>query len=224
MKSQSRKILYTIIHPAIVLGLALNAFALDDRFDEPKPQENPKPKPQVDRADLVPIGVKLDFDHIAYGYRYYGATVTVGNFGKADAVPINGMFHCRINYKVLASTDPVNFPVGSKHSGGQCPIYFKGMGVMEIGDVGPYIFGTPDFALPVAVTSAEIFLVVDRWHYLSKDEDWENDSGIDYTGAVAESDEDNNVMLLTVMHFAELLDAPTTEPVVVRPDLKVRGK
>ncbi|QIF01165.1 hypothetical protein [Roseimicrobium sp. ORNL1] len=223
MKIQRASILRNILHPILALGLTMSAFALDDRFDEPHPQDDPKPKPEVDRPDLVPLGISFTFDHADDGkdaWRYWAAKVTLANFGPADA----GSFNAHIGFKVLSTTDPVKWPVGSCHYGNQGPIYLQSLKMFEIVDVPSYQWGSPDFAMPKAVTSAEIFLVVDRWRYLNPDYDWENDYGADYTGAVMEGNEDNNVISCAVMHFAELLDPTTTEPVVVKPTLKLRGK
>ena len=228
MKSQNKDMKKNPVIKSICTTLACmvtsSVFALDDRFEEPHPQEDPQPK-EVKRPDLVPIGIKLNFDHIAYGNRYYGASVTVANFGTADAEFLPNLFHCRIGYKVLASTDPVNCPVGSLHYGNQGPIYFNSLKVMEIADFGAYYFGTPDFAMPVIVTAAEIFLVVDHlWSHWSPDQNWENDTGAGLVGDVTELDEKNNVLRCTILRFADLLDPTPTEPVESKPILKVRGK
>jgi hypothetical protein len=156
--------------------------------------------------------------------RYWGASVSVANFGTAD---IPNWFHCTIGFKVLGSTDPVNYPVGSFHHGNQVPIYFNTLKVLEIADSPFYQFGLmdPDFGMPTCVTAAEIYLVLDHlWQYgQSLDENWENDTGYELIGDVTESDEMNNALKCTELYFPEYY-LQYLPPVVEKSPLTVRKK
>ena len=102
MKIQRATILRNIIHPILALGLTMSALALDDRLDEPNPQEEPKPKPPH-MPDLVPLSLKLKQDYSNAGGHMYSATISVANFGTADCYQY---FVCHFGYRVLATNDP----------------------------------------------------------------------------------------------------------------------
>jgi hypothetical protein len=220
-----------------------SALALDDRFEEPPPQEDPKPQgSEIKRPDLVPLGVDLAYDssyddwdpvlfeHV-FQHRHYLAKVSLINLGNADAVhleqgkygPLIDSINCYVGYKVLASTDPVNYPVGYS--------VYKGLGsfvelkVLETTEVDTFI------SIPKVVTAAEIFVVVDRpldpsWYnggdYTGT---WEDDFGADYIGDVVEHDESNNVLGGLKLYFEEYNPTqPITPPVVLNPKLELRKK
>jgi hypothetical protein len=182
------------LHTTLACLVATSAFALDDRLENPQPENEPDPKtpdkPQVvELPDLVPMG--LDLTYISENsFRFYRAKITVANFGKADA----GEFFCHVGYQVITTTDPVKYPVGSKQYGGMY-LKFDGLKVMEIADWGGNPYAGFDVALPVEVTGAELFLVVDHhYDWNSADQDWSNDAGFELTGDIKESNENNNVL------------------------------
>ena len=205
MKNHRATILQNIIHPVLALGLTLASFA-GDNGPVIKTQTGPvesRPDLKIARPDLVPIGFtatrKEQYD--SEWHRAYGATVTVANFGTEDA----DHFACIFGFKVLATNDPVKYPVGST---GFCGFlsFTKGLDVMEIGDESSYV----SFSIPKSVSKIEIYLLVDRYMW-GVDDDWNNDAGAELVGNVAELNEQNNILAPKVYTFTPL---PNTPPVI----------
>lgn len=216
--------------------VASSAFALDDRMDDPKPQPEPQEPGHVDKKlpDLMPLGLKLvhdpevdDWDPVmfeyAHSFRRFMGTMVVANFGNADSIHLDGKLidstQCHVGIKVLASTDPVRYPVGhTEYVGGGFIIELK---PLDIAEVEVYAI------FPKTVTAVEFFAIVDRRADHPKGLDskgtWEDDFGLDYIGDIDESNEANNVLECNVVHFAEELQQPVELPVQKSP-LTVRKK
>ncbi|QIF01166.1 hypothetical protein [Roseimicrobium sp. ORNL1] len=204
MKIDRASILKNIIHPAMALGLTMSAFAGGNGpVITTGPIERSPDIKLLPRPDLVPLGFtstrKEQYD--TQWHRAYSATVTVANFGTAKSEH----FACIFGFKVLATNDPVKYPVGSK---GLCGFvtFTEGLDVTEIRDES----STVSFSIPKSVSKIEIYLLVDRYLW-GTDDDWENDSGAELTCNIAESNELNNVWGPKVYSFIPL---PNTPPVV----------
>ncbi|MEZ0273472.1 MAG: hypothetical protein ACAH88_01095 [Roseimicrobium sp.] len=205
MKSHRVSILKNIIHPALALGLTLSAFAGDNGpvIKTQTGSVESRPDLMIARPDLVPLGFtsvrKEQYD--SQWHRAYSATVTVGNFGLAKSDD----FACIFGFKVLATNDPVKYPVGSR---GLCGwvIFPEGLDVTEVADES----STVSFSIPKSVSKIEIYLLVDRvlWGI---DDDWTNDSGAELTCNIAESNELNNIWGPKVYSF---IAVPNTPPVI----------
>ncbi|MEZ0275747.1 MAG: hypothetical protein ACAH88_12645, partial [Roseimicrobium sp.] len=108
----------------------MSAFALDDRFDEPMPQEEPKPKPELPhKPDLVPLSLVLKPDYSNANGHMYSATISVANYGTADCYQY---FVCHFGYRVLATNDPAKYPVGYSSHDSDYISYPYGLQVMEV--------------------------------------------------------------------------------------------
>lgn len=179
------------LHTTLACLVATSAFALDDRLDNPQPQDEPEPKTpgntETPRPDLVPLGLNLTPDSENAEWRIYSAVGTVANFGKADAKP----FLAHVGFRVLSTNDPVKWPVGkTMYTGGMS--FDEGLKVMEIQDKKTGWFS---LAIPKAVTSAEVCFIVD--HLVDSptfDDNWDNDTGMDLIGDIVELNENNNIL------------------------------
>jgi hypothetical protein len=181
------------VHTTLACLVASSAFALDDRFDEPQPQDEPEPKDPkfevVERPDLVPMGIEHMFNHVdtTTKHRIYDAKVTVANLGNADSDD----FVCLIGYRVTGTYDSVKYPLGSTHYSGF--VNFGDMKSMAVIDESK----NWAFSIPVDVHGAEIFLIVDRyWNWFDPADigTWEDDAGKDLVGNIVELKENNNVL------------------------------
>jgi hypothetical protein len=146
---------------------------------------------EVHLPDLVPLSieawkgpqdVELNEAHLEYWdgtpLWHYKAVISVGNFGNADA----DWFCGAIEWKVLETTDPVNWPIGTIHGMGNVS-FLKGAGVFEI--VHATYCYTEGFHIPKCVKKAEVRFIVDKYFkYLG---------GTPEYGKITESDEDNNI-------------------------------
>lgn len=220
-KDLSGKLIAKTLHTTLACMVASTAFALDDRLEEPKPDNQPDPetpgKPATPRPDLVPMGIEASFDHLDDHHRIYSATVTVANYGKADS----DEFMCLIGYKVLATTDAGKYPVGSTHYSGFVP-FDGGLKVMDMADSSRKWA----FHIPKAVSGAQIFMVVDRfWNWFDPADigTWEDDAGKDLVGNIVESSETNNVLGGKTIYYYEY-NPPDTEVSLPKDGITVKPK
>jgi hypothetical protein len=190
MKKQPR---IKTLQTTLACLVASSAFALDDRLDEPQPQDEPEPKDPkfdiVERPDLVPIGIEHMFNHVdtTTNHRIYDAKVTVANLGNADSDD----FICLIGYRVTGTYDSAKYPLGSTHYSG-----FVNFGSIKMADMVDQSKNWA-FSIPVDVHGAEIFLIVDRyWNWFDPADigTWEDDAGKDLVGNIVELKEDNNLL------------------------------
>lgn len=151
----------------------------DSRMENPREFNYPRP-------DLVPLTFEFwrnpNNDEDDYGIfgdaANFMASVSVGNFGKADATWFYGYF----KFKVVETADPVNWPVGKTAFCGAAS-FLCGIQVMDIA-YGQYCFGE-GFLIPKVVTKAEVVFIADPYFkYLG---------GTPEYGAIVEMDETNNV-------------------------------
>jgi hypothetical protein len=106
------------------------------------------------------------------------AGVYVGNFGKADADWFYGYF----KFKVVETTDPVNWPVGKTAFCGAAS-FLSGIPVVDVA-YGQYCFGE-GFLIPKVITKAEVVFIADSYFkYLGR---------MPEHGVIIEMDETNNV-------------------------------
>jgi hypothetical protein len=205
MKTHRVRILTNTIHAALALGLTVSAFAGGNGPDITTAPVGRSPDIKLPRPDLVPLGFsatrKQEYD--SQWHRAYSAKVTVANWGTAKS----DHFACIFGFKVLATDDPVKYPVGSK---GLCGFvtFTEGLEVTEIADET----STVSFSIPKSVTKIEIYLLVDRYLW-GTDDDWENDAGAELTGNIIESNELNNVWGPKVYSFIPIPDTP---PVILK--------
>lgn len=149
------------------------------------------------RADLVPIGFsatpKSQYD--TQWNRAYSATVTVANYGTKNAEA----FACLFAYKVLATSDATQYPVGTS---GYCGFvqFNSGVGVMEMADSSANVA----FSIPKSVTKIEIYLLVDR----AMSGNWETATGKDLVSTVLEYNDMNNVLGPKVFEFPTFPKTP----------------
>ncbi len=204
---------------AVACLVATSMFASDTRLFRPRAEEDPPPKapttPQPKLPDLVPMGINAMFSHLDNGHRIYSATVSVANFGQADSAD----FMCLVGYKVVDTTDPAKYPVGSSHYTG-CLSFSSGVKVMDIADCS----GNWAFSIPEAISVAEIYIVVDRfWNWFDPADagTWEDDAGKDVVGNIAEMDETNNIAGGKFIYYVQYVEPTTTvevpKGVVIKP-------
>ena len=203
--------------------VASSAFALDDRFDNPKPEDEPEPKPQetpdiVELPDLVPLHFDLIMDQDSQYFHHYKVKATVANYGKADA----GEFYCHFGMRVLETKDPVKYPVGFTDYIGLIT-YDDGLKVMEMAEPTGNWMG---IYIPKEVTKVAIYLVVDRnWNYLGGDfGNWDDDAGKELEGSVKELKESNNVLGPEFRYYYEYQYPETTVEVPKGILVKPKGR
>jgi hypothetical protein len=165
----------------------------------PQPESSrmePSREINVPRPDLVPLTFEFwrnpNNDEDDYGIfgdaANFMASVYVGNFGKADATWFYGYF----KFKVLETTDPVNWGVGKTAYCGAAS-FLGGIKVMDIA-YGQYCFGE-GFLIPKVVTKAEVVFIADPYFkYLG---------GTPEHGAIIEMDEKNNVSAPVIVELGE---------------------
>lgn len=148
--------------------------------DQENPSELPEPLP-----DLVPVyftGWRSDYTdeelHWDGPVNYYETEVAVANLGKADAPWFYGYF----KFKVLETSDPVNWGVGSSAYCGNAAFL---SGIAALDTVFATYCGWNGFYIPRSVTKAEVVFIADKYFkYLG---------GTPEHGAIVESSELNNV-------------------------------
>ena len=142
---------------------------------------------EIRLPDLVPLSIeawkgpqdeeiKLEhWDNIPVWH--YKTIISVGNFGKADA----DWFCGTIEFKVLETTDPLNWPVGAVNGWGT-PSFMQGAQVLDV-VYAKYCY-VEGFYIPKCVKKAEVRFIVDKYYkYLG---------GTPEYGRIVESNEDNN--------------------------------